>query len=69
MTNKKEINYFEVLSELKGCIKASIDVKKGIIEYLNPEFEKREIVYEKRQIAKMEEQIEAINHAIDMIYS
>lgn len=69
MKDKKEIDYYEVLTELADCIQASIDMKKGFIEYLNPECEKREIAFEKRQIAKMEKQIEAINHAINMIYS
>ena len=69
MTDKKEIDYYEVLTELADCIQTSINLKKGILEYLNPECEKREIALEKRQIAKMEKQIEAINHAINMIYS
>ena len=69
MTDKKEIDYYEVLTELADYIQTRIELKKGILEYLNPEFQKREIEFEKKCIAKMEKQIEAINHAINMIYS
>lgn len=69
MTDKKEIDYYEVLTELADCIQTSIELKKGFLEYLNPEFQKSEIEFEKKCIAKMEKQIEAINHAINMIYS
>ena len=69
MTDKKEIDYYEVLTEVADCIQTSIELKKGVLEYLNPEFQKREIEFEKKCIAKMKKQIEAINHAINMIYS
>ena len=69
MKDKKEIDYYEVLTELADCIQTSINLKKGTLEYLNPEFQKHEIEFEKKCIAKMEKQIEAINHAINMIYS
>ena len=34
MKDKKEIDYYEVLTELADCIQTSINLKKGILEYL-----------------------------------
>ena len=69
MKDKKKIDYFNVLTNLIGAIQSEIALKKDWLKMPHCDSDKDVVAYEKESIEVMEEQIEAINYAIDMIYS